>query len=117
MKLEPRLVFIALVFAVFTAHQVCGEKDCYDERDLVISKCMVTINIGTAYVNPSQSCIDAVEQSDMECVCRVITADLEAKISIMKILRLAYECHKSIPVGSKCGSKCMHVIYQRATLF
>jgi hypothetical protein len=62
---------------------------------------MDTIKIGTSYVNPSQSCIHAVEQS-------VISTDQEREISIMKILRLAYECHKPSPVGSKCGSKCVH---------
>uniref|UniRef100_K3XRG5 Bifunctional inhibitor/plant lipid transfer protein/seed storage helical domain-containing protein n=1 Tax=Setaria italica TaxID=4555 RepID=K3XRG5_SETIT len=89
---------------MFTAHQVLGEDDRYPQKDVFVEKCMDAIEIGTDYVNPSQSYIHTVEKYDMECICRVINPTDETKISIMKTLRLAYVCHQPIPMGRKCGT-------------
>ncbi|KAG2644689.1 hypothetical protein PVAP13_2KG375791 [Panicum virgatum] len=50
---------------MFTAHQVCGEKDCYDERDSVKIDCKNILKLGTQYAPPSDSCCHTVRQSDM----------------------------------------------------
>ena len=66
---------------------------------------MKTITIIGAYVDPSNRCRATVQVSDMACICRVLSIDEELTISVAKLLRLARQCGKLVPVGSKCGSK------------
>ncbi|KAF8672399.1 hypothetical protein HU200_049606 [Digitaria exilis] len=106
MKIYLRILFFALIGVGFTPHRICDEEDYYVEKDVFISKCMKTIKIGTQYEYPSQPCMNAVGKYDMKRICRVITDSDESKISTTKIVFLAYMCHKPIPVGAKCGSKC-----------
>ena len=82
-----------------------GEEDCYKAKDLVKHKCMATIEIRGPYIDPSDSCVHAVRQSDMTCICHIITMEEETKISISKLIRLARECNKAVPSRTKCGSK------------
>lgn len=99
------LIIGLLVIVVFTTHQVWSEQDCYGEKVLVVKRCWKTIEIGVAYENPTSKCRRTVESSDVACVCRIITTDEEAYISVSKLVKLARECGKQFPDGSKCGSK------------
>ena len=104
-KAMLQLVVFSLVFTTFTAHQAWGEKDCYQQRDLVKRDCDKTIKINEPYKPPTAECIGAVKLSDMVCICRILTPDDEKEISAPKLLRLAEECNRPVPVGSKCGCK------------
>ncbi|TVU12344.1 hypothetical protein EJB05_45982, partial [Eragrostis curvula] len=104
MMLMKAVLLFAFVFAVFTAHQGWGEEECYDEKILVKEKCMETITIRGDYVRPSAPCVQAVKDSNMICICRILTTDDQLEISVIKILRLARECHKPLPGGTKCGT-------------
>ena len=100
------LVF-CLVFTTFTAHKACGEDDCYQEKRLVILSCKETNEIGTPYVEPNTKCRNAVQNSNMPCICRNIRVEEEHFISVSKLVKLARECHNAVPPKSKCGSKCV----------
>ncbi|RCV12422.1 hypothetical protein SETIT_2G268600v2 [Setaria italica] len=110
MNNEKRHIFLSEISvktkdAVFTAHQVWGDYDCYGEKELVKDIRKDTIKFEGAYIDPSDLCCHAVEQSDMACICRVITHEEEKHINVGKIIRLARECNKPVPSGAKCGSK------------
>ncbi|OEL33963.1 hypothetical protein BAE44_0005024 [Dichanthelium oligosanthes] len=105
LKVAFQLLAFAMIFTMFTPHQVWGEKECYREKELFKIKCMETTIISGPYVHPSQSCVNAVKKYDMVCICSIPAPEEEAEISVMKTLQLARECHKPIPVRSKCGSK------------
>ncbi|KXG19465.1 hypothetical protein SORBI_3010G062700 [Sorghum bicolor] len=100
-----QLLVFSLVFTMFTTHQALGEKDCYHERDSVKHDCKKTIKINHPYDPPTAECIGAVKLSDMVCICRILTTDDEKEISVPKLLRLAEECNRPVPAGSKCGSQ------------
>ena len=99
------LLAFALVFIMLATHPAWGEQDCYAEKDAVIRRCMETIIFIGDYIDPSNICRATVQQSDMACVCRVISDSEQRKISVVKLVRLARQCDKPVPVGSKCGSK------------
>ncbi|TVU20225.1 hypothetical protein EJB05_36424, partial [Eragrostis curvula] len=92
------------VFTILMVSQVLGEQDCYGEKVLVKERCMKSIKLGEPYIPPTQSCIRAVEKSDMTCICRILTTEDQLEISVAKTLRLADECNKPVPAGSKCGN-------------
>ena len=94
---------------MFMTHQVWGEQDCYQEKELVLNKCRKTLKVGKPYVEPSEPCIHAVRHSDMTCVCRHLTVDEENKVSAAKLVLLAKECGNPVPAGNKCGSKCIKI--------
>ena len=104
-KVIRQLLVFVLVFTMFTAHQVCGEKDCYDERDSVKIDCKNTLKLGTQYAPPSDSCCHTVRQSDMVCICHVLSVRDEQTVSVYKLLKLARDCQNSVPRGTRCGSK------------
>lgn len=107
MKIDLRVLFLALIFAGFIAHHVWGEEDCYHEKDTFIIKCMKTIEFGLPFEDPSKACVRAVGKYDMKCICHVMTSSDESKVSMIKTVLLAYICHKPIPIGENCGSKCL----------
>ncbi|KAF8687699.1 hypothetical protein HU200_042623 [Digitaria exilis] len=107
MKMDLRILFLALIVAGFTSHCVWGEEDYYRQKDVFIMKCMGTIKIGTPYEDPIQPCIRAVGKYDMKRICNAFTFSDQLKVSMMKTVLLAYVCHKPIPIGEKCGSKCL----------
>ncbi|XP_039818658.1 uncharacterized protein LOC120681202 [Panicum virgatum] len=125
-KVAIQVMVFALVFIMLATHPGWGEQDCYDEKDAVIRKCMVwPISKGAArtpsrkahhasietfsdYVDPSNICRATVQESDMACVCHVISKSEQRKISVVKLVRLARQlarqCGKPVLVGSKCGT-------------
>jgi hypothetical protein len=93
----PLMVF-SLVFTMFTTHQAWVEKDCYHQRDLVKRDCDKTIKINHPYNPPTAECIGVVKLSDVLCICRILTPDDEKEISVPKLLRLAEDCNRPVPV-------------------
>ena len=81
-----QLVVFALVFTMFGTHQAWGVQDCYREKDLVKERCMETIKIGAPYVPPTESCRHTVGQSDMTCICRILTIEELLIVNAAKIV-------------------------------
>jgi hypothetical protein len=105
-KVAIQVMVFALVFFIMLAtHPAWGEQECCAEKDAVIHNCMRTITIVGGYVDPSSRCRATVQESDMACVCRAISVNEQLRISVVKLVRLARQCGKLVPVGSKCGSK------------
>lgn len=107
MKIDLRILFFALIVARFTSHHVWGEEDYYLQKDVFMTKCMDTIKLGGPFEDPSQPCIRAVGKYDMKRICGAFTFSDQSKGSMIKTVLLAYICHKPIPIGEKCGSKCL----------
>ncbi|KAF8733540.1 hypothetical protein HU200_014841 [Digitaria exilis] len=103
-KVVLQLLLFALVFTLFTTRQTQGEKDCYRQKLVIKFKCWETIKLGVPCVAPSQECIRLIRRSDMVCICCAIAEEDEEEISVAKLLQLADECNKSVPLGTKCGS-------------
>ncbi|TVU04518.1 hypothetical protein EJB05_47629 [Eragrostis curvula] len=105
MKAILQFVVLALVFDILTSHQALAEEDCHGDKELVKVQCRKTLEVLGPYVDPKPSCIRAVEQSDIACICRIITPEEEIYISIIRFLRLACTCHKPVPSpGQNCGT-------------
>ncbi|TVU50307.1 hypothetical protein EJB05_01674, partial [Eragrostis curvula] len=62
-----------------------AEEDCHGDKELVKVQCRKTLEVLGPYVDPKPSCIRAVEQSDMACICRIITPEEEIYISIISL--------------------------------
>lgn len=107
MKVTFQVITCALILTMFVSRQAWGEDDCYDKKVLLIMHCKDTIQFEGAYVDPTNKCRSVVEASDMACVCLKITIKEQYHINARKIIRLARDCGKPLPVGSKCGSKCV----------
>ncbi|KAJ1287719.1 hypothetical protein BS78_02G032400 [Paspalum vaginatum] len=106
-KAVVQLVFCALVFAMCTTINllVTCEEDCYIEKERVKSVCKESIARSGPYVSPvhNPACIEAVRESDMACICNILTEEDEEEISPLKLVRLAREYHR--PLGTRCGSE------------
>ncbi|KAJ1277507.1 hypothetical protein BS78_04G009300, partial [Paspalum vaginatum] len=100
-------IALGLIFTMLVTHQAWGDQDCYHEKDLVIEECMHTLKLHHPYVEPSNKCRSLVQSTDMDCVCRVLNTQDEARIDPRKIIRLPRECGMTLTVGGKCGSKCL----------
>uniref|UniRef100_A0A453CWV4 Bifunctional inhibitor/plant lipid transfer protein/seed storage helical domain-containing protein n=1 Tax=Aegilops tauschii subsp. strangulata TaxID=200361 RepID=A0A453CWV4_AEGTS len=99
-----RFLLLASIVAGFAAHLAAGEKDCYDERDMIMSICIESIKKQGFYTPPTPDCRREVKKVDVPCICRVLTASDERTVSPVKLVILAHECHIELPVGSKCGA-------------
>jgi hypothetical protein len=103
------LVVCAFVFTMFRTGEAFDNYDCQLEKDLVIRKCKVTIRKEGNYVPPNEKCRREVEHSDMTCICHILNHNDEKHVDPKKLVRLARECNKPVPVGYKCGSKFLNV--------
>ncbi|XP_037474620.1 uncharacterized protein LOC125534022 [Triticum urartu] len=99
-----RFLLLASIVAGFAAHLAAGEKDCYDEKDMIMHICIKSIKKDGFYMPASQACKNEVKKVDMPCICRVLTPSDEQTVSPVKLVLLAHECHIELPVGSKCGT-------------
>ena len=92
---------------MFATQRAWGERDCYREKTVVLGNCKQTLARGTDYEGPNQRCRATVTHRniDMVCICSIITAEDEEKISVEKLVRLARECGKPLPSHTKCGSE------------
>jgi len=104
-KVIVELMMLVSISAMFLAHQACGEPDCHTEKLSVMIHCIRTIKHNRAYHFPTVNCIEAVQKSDIPCVCHILNEDDEKKISAEKLVRLACQLGKTLQTGSKCGSK------------
>ncbi|TVU14463.1 hypothetical protein EJB05_37933, partial [Eragrostis curvula] len=104
-KIKIQILVFIFAFTIFTTYQSLGEKDCHEEKKLVIAKCIATITNHGPYVPPNHSCRQVVESSDMVCICRTLSSSDEISVSGTKLARLADECGNPVPVGNNCGSK------------
>jgi hypothetical protein len=96
------LLFFALIFATFTAHEAWGDKDCYDEKQRFKHECNTNIKRGRNYERPSKSCCDTVRSVDMACVHRTISSE-EKELSVQEISFLSMACNNSVQVAKKYG--------------
>ncbi|CAL5031131.1 unnamed protein product [Urochloa decumbens] len=103
-KVDLQVMAFALVFIILATHLTWGEVDCHHEKQAVMHKCMKTITIVGDYVDPSNKCREIVQESNMACICRNIEIEDQLKISVVKLVRLARQCGKLVPIGSKCGT-------------
>ncbi|TVT96971.1 hypothetical protein EJB05_57802, partial [Eragrostis curvula] len=103
-KLVPQIMLFALVFTnIIATHQAWGEKECYGEKESIKHKCKENISIIDDYVRPGQECCHVVKESDMICVCRILSIEEESTISAVKLFYVARDCGNPVPVGKKCG--------------
>ncbi|TVU15149.1 hypothetical protein EJB05_38656, partial [Eragrostis curvula] len=110
-KLVPQIMLFALVFTnIIATHQAWGEKECYGEKESIKHKCKENISIIDDYVRPGQECCHVVKESDMICVCRILSIEEESTISAVKLFYVARDCGNPVPVGKKCGSKCLIIL-------
>ena len=103
------LAVFALVFVMFTSHQAWSEQDCHEDKEKLLTICWDTIKIDGAYVRPTAFCRYFVKKVDMACVCRLLNPADEVTTSAVKLVHLAHDCGKALPVGSKCGSKYLYI--------
>ncbi|KAG0539841.1 hypothetical protein BDA96_03G356800 [Sorghum bicolor] len=103
-KVIVELLMLVSISAIFLAHQACGEPDCHTEKLLVMIHCRRTIKHNGAYHFPTVDCIEAIQKSDIPCVCHILDQDDEKKISAEKLVTLARQLGKTLQTGSKCGS-------------
>ena len=107
-----RLQVLALVFTLFiTMPHAWGEKDCYDEKDAFLQKCAWSIKRGLAYMPPHPICCRTIQKIDMTCVCGAIVPDEEETVDVRHAYFVSRDCHKPVPAGNKCGSKCLLILF------
>ena len=117
------LVVFALVFVMFTSHQAWSEQDCHEDKEkLLITICWDTVKIDGAYVPPADFYCHFVQIVDMASVCRLLypvdevttsavkkSLQLTSVVTLSKLVHLAHDCGKALPIGSKCGSKYLYI--------
>lgn len=104
-KVTFQILMFALAFAIFTTHQAWGEQDCHDEKEDVEKYCIGSIKINGDYEPTTAMCRQVVGRSDMACICCLLNPRDEVHVSAVKLVRLARDCRKPLPSGSRCGSK------------
>lgn len=117
-KVTTLLLFIILALVViFKANAM---KDCYAEKMWVKSECWESIKRVGDYKPPTDKCRYAVERSDMNCICAILTKHEEQTVCPKKLVRLSAECGKPIKIGYKCGGEylrlCSTLMTQQNTL-
>jgi hypothetical protein len=113
-KLEMAAKVTVLLFMAFTLaltmftvhHQACAE-DCYAEKVHVIDECFDFLRRYDSALLTSLDCSAGVIESDMACICRILDAHDEERISPEKMVRLARLEGKNLEAGKKCGRKCV----------
>ncbi|TVU30210.1 hypothetical protein EJB05_21820, partial [Eragrostis curvula] len=101
-----QVIIFAFTIFMFATHEALGEHDCYHEKENVKVKCKKNLDIVSPYVRPraGSKCCRTVRESDMVCVCRTLTRAEEDEISAVKLVDVADDCGKPVPVGNKCGT-------------
>ncbi|KAF8652033.1 hypothetical protein HU200_062976 [Digitaria exilis] len=102
-------VFALLVFSMLAKHQARGEKDCYDQQNSVKYRCKKNLKFVGPYISPvpGDECCRTVAISDMVCICGILSEEEITQISSASLILIAKDCGHPLPVGTKCGSKCL----------
>lgn len=81
-------------------------KRCDGEGIEVLMSCLDSISKEMPHPpTPIKGCCTVVQTIGMNCVCEVITKELEALIDMQKLVNLAATCGRPLAPRSHCGSK------------
>ncbi|RWW18020.1 hypothetical protein GW17_00018020 [Ensete ventricosum] len=81
------------------AQQMCGA-----DLGQLLAQCREYVAPGPQK-DPSKECCAEVQKADVVCLCKNIPSEVEKKISMENAVYVAKFCGKSVPSGTKCGSK------------
>ncbi|TKY57344.1 putative pectinesterase 52 [Spatholobus suberectus] len=103
------LVFAMLVVAgiVVLANLPAGisaQTECGGDFSSIITKCNSFVQREGPEIPPSQDCCNVVKNVDVPCLCKYVTPEIEAQISLEKTIYVARTCGCSVPEGTKCGN-------------
>ncbi|KAF3454282.1 hypothetical protein FNV43_RR04729 [Rhamnella rubrinervis] len=113
----PRLGLAMLVVAGILAlissnssYQVMAAQDCKNKSALgsLVSQCSNYVKKSGPKVKPLPPCCKAVKAVDVQCVCDLVTKEVEEYIDMNKVVYVARTCGKTIKSGTKCGSYTVH---------
>ncbi|KAL6629022.1 hypothetical protein ACP70R_028787 [Stipagrostis hirtigluma subsp. patula] len=97
-----QLLVLASVLAMLMANQAWG---CENEKVLLFEVCKKSLTkYPSKFVHPSQECFQTVLATDMPCVCRILTPQDEETINVERLVRVARDCGRPLPVGTHCGT-------------
>ncbi|TVU13409.1 hypothetical protein EJB05_40465, partial [Eragrostis curvula] len=105
-KANIQSLLLSLVLVLVTTHSAIAF-DCWHEKVDVIKKCKRTVRYDNVpYYPPTDECRAQVQRSDRTCICMILTDDdIGHHVSAKKLVRLAAECGKPVPVATRCGPR------------
>ncbi|GMH15729.1 hypothetical protein Nepgr_017570 [Nepenthes gracilis] len=79
--------------------------DCASQIAALSAQCARYVQKTGPSEPPSTECCNAINATDMPCVCSHVTKEVEQMISMEKVVYCAATCGKPFPHGSKCGNQ------------
>ncbi|CAL9774517.1 unnamed protein product [Musa acuminata subsp. burmannicoides] len=98
------IVALAMSSALLGGAPVRAQQMCGADLGLLLSLCRAYVVPGPRK-DPSKECCAEVQKADIVCLCKNIPSEVEKKISMENAVYVAKCCGKSVPSGTKCGSK------------
>lgn len=86
----------------------CGQhasaQTCNADISSLMSQCQKYVKKSGPKMTPSPGCCAAVKPVDVPCACAYVTKDIEAMVSMEKVVFVARSCGVKLTPGTKCGS-------------
>ncbi|ONK61461.1 uncharacterized protein A4U43_C08F30160 [Asparagus officinalis] len=81
------------------------DSPCKGNITMLRERCEMFVKPYGPAKHPSVLCCNAIDDSDIPCICRhYITPRVEKLISMEKVVYAAEKCHRAFAPGDKCGS-------------
>ncbi|KAJ4792709.1 Bifunctional inhibitor/lipid-transfer protein/seed storage 2S albumin superfamily protein [Rhynchospora pubera] len=99
---------ILLVLVVATMLVATNASGCDNDINSLKETCLQFVGVDGPKLKPDQNCCNAIQRSDIPCVCTYLTPEVEKVISADKVVYVAQQCGRPLKPGSKCGSVVVH---------
>lgn len=95
---------IFLVAGILTLSNIGVSAQCEGSIPGLISQCQQYVSKSGQKEPPSAGCCAVVKKVDIQCICRLVTKEVEQIVSMEKVVYVARTCGLTISKGMKCGS-------------
>ncbi|XP_074286527.1 uncharacterized protein LOC141611792 [Silene latifolia] len=103
-RLIATVILVIVCAFAFGNNNLMANGQCEGDISGLISQCAKYVMKAGKQTPPSSECCTVAKKSDIPCLCKYVTKDIEQYVSVKKAVYVAQYCGLALQHGSKCGS-------------
>ncbi|KAF8022236.1 hypothetical protein BT93_G2391 [Corymbia citriodora subsp. variegata] len=111
-RFGSRIAVVAVALAMAAGIATAGEdkarvikaqQSCHADMQGLSLQCMPYIQKGAPRTQPSQGCCDLVKNTDVSCMCKHLSHEVEQRLNMDNVVYVAGYCGNPLSHGMQCG--------------
>lgn len=96
---------LAIILLLIVGPQVLVSAQCEGAIPALIAQCSEYVRVSGPKIPPSIGCCQVVKGLNVDCMCKLVTPEVERMVSMDKVVYVARTCGVTVQPGMHCGSK------------